>query len=89
MKIHQQTTAAELWNDTQGKLDIFVAGVGKVWHYYREGKTLKTTAIKIIAVEPQDSPVLSGGIAGVHKIQGIGAGFVPEILDRSVIDEIF
>ena len=88
--IHRKTTALEILEDTGGKVDIFIAGVGTGGTLTGVGQVLKGKIpnIKIIAVEPKDSPVLSGGIAGPHKIQGIGAGFVPEILDRNVIDEI-
>ena len=75
--IHAKTTAEEIWRDTEGKIDIFVAGLKK-----------HNPAIKIVAVEPKDSPVLSGGKAGSHKIQGIGAGFVPKTFDASVVDQI-
>lgn len=89
-RIHRQTTAVEILNDTQGKLDYFVSGVGTGGTITGCGELFKQTdpAIKIVAVEPESSPVLSGGSAGLHKIQGIGAGFVPEILSREVIDEI-
>jgi cysteine synthase A len=88
--IHRLTTAEEIWTDTDGEIDIFVAGVGTGGTITGVGEELKKRkpGIQVIAVEPSDSPVLSGGDPGPHKIQGIGAGFVPEILNRTVIDEI-
>jgi cysteine synthase len=82
--IHRVTTAEEIWNDTQGKVDVFVSGVGTGGTVTGVGSVLKqrNPAIRIVAVEPEDSPVLSGGAPGPHKIQGIGPGFVPDILDR-------
>ena len=88
-EIHRRTTAEEIWNDTQGRVDVLVAGSGTGGTITGVGQVLKKRkAVKVIAVEPEDSPVLSGGQPGPHKIQGIGPGFVPPILDRSVIDEI-
>ena len=89
-EIHRKTTAEEIWADTDGNVDIFIAGVGTGGTITGVGEVLKQKkpSVKIIAVEPADSPVLSGGSPGPHKIQGIGAGFVPEILNPSVIDEI-
>jgi len=89
-EIHRLTTAEEIWRDTDGKVDIFVAGVGTGGTVSGVGKALKAKkgGVRIIAVEPADSPVLSGGQAGPHKIQGIGAGFVPANYDASVVDQI-
>ena len=88
--IHEKTTGVEIWNDTDGKVDIFVAGVGTGGTVSGTGAYLKSKnpAVKVVAVEPKSSPVLSEGTAGPHKIQGIGAGFVPETLNTSIYDEI-
>ncbi|GAE88627.1 cysteine synthase A [Acetivibrio straminisolvens] len=89
--IHKVTTAEEIWRDTDGKIDIFVGGVGTGGTISGVGEVLKQRKpeVQIVAVEPFDSPVLSGGTKGPHKIQGIGAGFVPDNFNRSVVDEIF
>jgi cysteine synthase A len=89
-KIHAETTGEEIWRDTDGKVDIFVAGVGTGGTVSGVGLTLKkyNSAIQIVAVEPADSPVLSGGNPGPHKIQGIGAGFIPKNFNPEVVDEI-
>ncbi len=87
---HRQTTGVEIWNDSDGEVDIFVAGVGTGGTITGVGELLKSkkAAVQIVAVEPFDSPVLSGGTPGPHAIQGIGAGFVPDVLNRGIIDEI-
>src|SRR5437879_5044441 len=89
-EIHRRTTAEEIWNDTGGNIDFFVAGVGTGGTITGVGQVLKPRkpSLRVVAVEPEESPVLSGGQHTPHKIQGIGAGFIPDILDRSVIDEI-
>jgi cysteine synthase A len=89
-EIHRRTTAEEIWNDTQGRVDVFVSGVGTGGTITGVGQVLKPRkpSLRIVAVEPEDSAILSGKPPGPHKIQGIGAGFVPDILDRSVIDEV-
>lgn len=89
-QIHRETTAEEIWRDTDGNIDVFVGGVGTGGTITGVGEVLKqrNPNIKIIAVEPTDSPVLSGGSAGPHAIQGIGAGFVPDVLNLGIVDEI-
>lgn len=90
-RAHEQKTAVEIWNDTEGAVDIFVGGVGTGGTVTGVGRGLKARKpeVKVVAVEPFESPVLSGGPSGAHKIQGIGAGFVPKVLGREVLDEIY
>jgi cysteine synthase A len=90
VEIHRRTTAQEMWDDTDGGVDIFVAGVGTGGTLTGVGQVLKERKpeVQVIAVEPAESPILSGGMPGPHKIQGIGANFVPEILDREVYDDV-
>ena len=89
--VHKATTGPEIWNDTDGNVDIFIAGVGTGGTLTGTGEFLKSKKpdVKVVALEPEDSPVLSEGRAGAHKIQGIGAGFVPDILNTEIYDEIF
>jgi cysteine synthase A len=88
--IHRKTTAEEIWRDTDGQIDILVAGVGTGGTLTGVGEALKARkkGLKVVAVEPADSPVISGGTAGPHKIQGIGAGFIPDVLNKKIIDQV-
>ena len=89
-RVHRETTAEEIWRDTEGQVDILISGVGTGGTITGVAQVIKPRkpSFKAIAVEPSDSPVLSGGEKGPHKIQGIGAGFIPEVLDQSLIDDV-